>query len=46
MSIETTLRMVMIGLVVFVIVVSFALDENSYGGRRRAGPDGGPEATN
>ena len=30
-----TLRLVLIGIIVFVVVISFALDENSYSDRTR-----------
>ncbi|MEO3759271.1 hypothetical protein ABGB19_13415 [Mycobacterium sp. B14F4] len=41
MSVEDALRLVMIGVIVFVVVISFALDENTYGSHRRrdAGAD-------
>ena len=39
-----TLRLVLIGLIGFVVVVGFALDENSYGTRRRRRKAGDAEA--
>ena len=38
-------RLVMIGVIVFVVIMSFAVDENSYGSRRRPNADPDDETT-